>query len=65
MLSETKFDLSFPQLQFYIREYSNPYWIDRDRNEGGILLFLREGLPSKLVKVKFDSGNKEYIRKNG
>ena len=59
MLSETKLDSSFPLAQFSIEGYSEPYRLDRDRNGGGLILFIRERLPSKLLSSKFNSGNKE------
>ena len=61
MLSETKLDSSFPHVQFNIEGYSKPYRLDRARNGGGLILFIREGLPSKLLSSKFNSRNKEYF----
>ena len=61
MLSETKLNSSFPLAQFSIEGYSEPYRLDRDRNVGGLILFIRERLPSKLLSSKFNSGNKEYL----
>ena len=50
MLSETKLDSSFPPAQFYIEGYAKPYILDRDQHGEGIMLFVREGVPSKLLK---------------
>ena len=61
MLSETKLDSSFPHAQFSIEGYSKPYRLDRDRNGGGLILFIRKGLLSKLLSSTFNSGNKEYF----
>ena len=61
MLSETKLNSSFPQAQFYIEGYSKPYRLDRDRNGGGLILFIKERLPSKVISSKFNMGNKEYF----
>ena len=61
MLSETKLNSSFPLAQFSIEGYSEPYRLDRDRNDGGLILFIREGLPSKLLNLKFNAGNKTYF----
>ena len=41
MISETKLDSSFPNGQFQIHGYSEPYRLDRNRNSGGI--------PTKLI----------------
>ena len=61
MMSETKLDSSFPHAQFSMEGYSKPYRLDRDWNGGGLILFIREGLPSKLLSLLFSSGNKEYF----
>ena len=61
MLSETKLGSSFAHAPFSIEGYSKPYRLDRDRNGGRFILFAREGLPSKLLSSKFNSGNKEYF----
>ena len=58
MLSEIKLDLSFPHAQFSIEGYSKPYRLASDRNGGGLILFNRKGLPTKLSISKFNSGNK-------
>ena len=42
MISETKFDESFPVGQFLIDGYSVPFRFDRNGNVGGILLYIRE-----------------------
>ena len=49
MISETKLDDSFPLSQFKINGFNTPYRLDRDSHGGGILLFVREGIPSHLV----------------
>ena len=51
MISETKLDESFPVGQFLMDGYSVPYRLDRDRNGGGILLYIREDIPSKLLSI--------------
>ena len=61
MLSETKLDSSFSHAQFSIIVYSKPYRLDRGRNSEGLILFIRERLPSKLLSSKISSGNKEYF----
>ena len=50
MISETKLDSSFPNRQFQIHGYSEPYRFDRNGNGSGILVFIREEIPSKLVE---------------
>ena len=52
MISETKLDPSFPTGQFHIHGFSEPYSFDRNGNGGGILLYIREDIPSKLILTK-------------
>ena len=46
---ETKIDYSYPTSQFLIEGFSKPYRKDRNRNGGGILFYIREDIPSKLL----------------
>jgi hypothetical protein len=50
MLSETKLDESFPSEQFRIKDFAKPFRLDRSCKGGGILLYVREDIPCKLVK---------------
>ena len=34
-----------------INGYSEPYRFDRNRNEGGVLIYIREDIPSKLLAI--------------
>ena len=52
MISETKIDPSFPTGQFHTHGFSEPYRFGRNRNDGGILLHIREDMPSKLILTK-------------
>ena len=52
MVLETKLDNSFPNGQFLIKRYSAPYRLDRDAQGGGIMLFIREDILSKLLAVE-------------
>ena len=45
--SETKLDSSFPTGQFLMNGFRKPYRLDRCSNGGGLLLFIREDLPSR------------------
>ena len=49
MISETKIDESFPQGNFLIDGFSSPYRLDRDSKGGGIMLYIREDIPSNFV----------------
>ena len=52
MISETKIDASFPIGQFLLNSYSTPIRLDRNAHGGGILLYVREDIPSKLLLVE-------------
>ena len=52
MISETKIDASFPTGQFLLNGYSTPFSLDRNAHGGGILLYVREDIPSKLLLVE-------------
>ena len=51
MTSETKIDNSFPISQFTMTGYSIPFRLDRTSHRGGILLFVREDIPYKIIKT--------------
>ena len=50
VVTETKLDSSFPNYQFLIEGFSQPYRMDRNRNSGGVLIYVREDIPSKELK---------------
>ena len=50
LVSETKINESFPDSQFKIEGYSRPYRLDRTDRGGGLLLYVRQDIPSKLIK---------------
>ena len=48
-IQETKLDSSFPVAQFLLDGYSEPYRLDRNRNGGGVMIYVRKDIPSKLL----------------
>ena len=53
-IQETKLDSSFPSQQFALPGYSEPYRLDRNREGGGVIIYVREDIPSKkLTKHNF------------
>ena len=56
MISETKLDESFPPGQFLLDGYSAPFRFDKNSNAGGILLYIREHISSKLLSSNKNSG---------
>ena len=61
MISETKLNSSFPNAQFYVKSYSKPYRLDRTSKAGGIILYVREDIPSKLINSSCIDHDKEYL----
>ena len=61
LLTETKIDQSFPPSQFTIDGYSNPFRRDRDVHGGGLLLYVRDDIPCKEIKVHTLPGNIECL----
>ena len=51
LISETKTDSSFPTAQFKIEGHTT-YKLDRNSNGGGILLYVREDIPSTLLNTE-------------
>ena len=63
MISETKIDDTFPDSQFLIKGFSVPYRLDRAAKGGGILLYIREDIPSKRIKkVTFDESFEGFFK---
>ena len=49
MIFETKLDNSFPESQFLIEGYSKPFRNHRNYHGGGIMLYVRADISSKLL----------------
>ena len=50
MITETKLDDTFPLGQFYVEGFTMPYRLDRNRNGGGVIIYVREDIPSKILE---------------
>ena len=50
LISETKIDSSFPNAQFHIDGYTT-YRRDRNLNGGGMILYVREDIPSTMLNI--------------
>ena len=50
ILAEAKLDDSFPKAQFCIDGFSIPYRLDRNENGGGLMIYVRDDIPSKTLK---------------
>ena len=49
IITETKLDNTFPVSQFHIDGFSKPYRLDRNRNGDGVIIYVREDIPSKIL----------------
>lgn len=65
MLIETKFDNTFSLRYFFIAGYTLPYMFNRDCNVDNVLLFVWEGLLSKLTEIKLKSLRNSFFLSNG
>ena len=50
LLSETKLDETFPLEQFLISGFAKPLRLDRNSKGDGIMLFIRDNIPFRLLK---------------
>ena len=57
-MTETKTGSTFPLNQFAIQDHSKPYMFDRNRNGGGVFIYVREDIPSRELKIH---NTPEYI----
>ena len=61
LMISAKLESSFPNAQFYMKCYSKPYRLDWNSKGGGIILYVREDIPSKLINSSFIDHGKEYF----
>ena len=64
MILQTKIDDSFLIGNFGIDGYSTPYRLDGNFNSGGILLYIREDIPSYLIATKKEPVESFYVKLN-
>ena len=51
MISETKVDDFFLVGQFFLDGFGTPFRLVRNRNGGGIILFVRNDIPAKVIST--------------
>ena len=61
MVSEAKIDMSFPASQFVIQGFAAPFRLDRTNTGGGILVNVRDDIPSKLLNISCVSSDSECL----
>ena len=51
MASETKLDYSLPTRQLLTEGFTTPYTLDINGSGDGILVYVQEDIPSKLITI--------------
>ena len=51
IINESKLDNSFPTHQFFIEGYCTPLRLDHDSNGGGVIIYMRDDIPCKELKI--------------
>ena len=64
MVSATKLDDSFPEAQFLIEGFYSSFRFDRNINGGGIILCVREDIPTKLLSHDFPCVESFFVEIN-
>ena len=62
MVTETKIDKFFPTVQFIIPGFTSLYLFDRTKDGGGILVYVKEDIPSKLLNISYIASYIECLR---
>ena len=70
MTLEFKLDDSFPDSQFLIEGFGKPFDLDRNKNCGGIILFIWSYIPAKVISTDKNPFESFYVeltfrKKNG
>ena len=61
MIPESKLDDSFPHGQFLTDGFHTPFRFDHNKNERGILLYVREDSPAKTFGHDFPSAESFFV----
>ena len=61
MVTETKNYESFPTSQFIIPGFTSPYRFDRTKDGGGLLVYIREDIPSKFLNISYIASDIECL----
>ena len=64
MISGAKIDDSFPVGQFLIEKFWTPYRLNRNSKGRGILIYVREGIPSNVITVDINPIESCYVELN-
>ena len=61
VITKTKLDDAYPISQFHLDCYSMPYRLDWNRNGGGIIIYVREDIRSKVLRKHIIPNDTEAI----
>ena len=64
IISQRRFDESFPTIQFFMNGFRSFHCLDRNCNSTGILLCIREDIPSKLLSIETDLTKAFFVEIN-
>ena len=61
LVSETKIDMSFLTSEFVIQGFAAPFRLDRTITGGGMLVYIRDDILSKLLSISYVSSDTECL----
>ena len=61
VVTETKLDETFLESLFLMDGFSKPYRLDRNKNGGGVMIFIRETISSKILEQYIFTNDVECI----
>ena len=61
ILTETKLDETFPISQFLMDGFSTPYRFDKNKNRGGVMIYIQDTIPSKILEKHSCRNNIECL----
>ena len=64
IITETKIDSSFSKNQFSIKGYKEPFRKDLDTNGGGVMIFVRDDLACRELRVLKNNGEGLFLELN-
>ena len=64
MVSERKLNDNFPEGQFLREDFHSPFRFDCNGNDGGIMLYVREDIPAKLLTHDFPCAESFFVEIN-
>ena len=60
-VTETKFDETFLEFLFLMDAFSKPYRLERNKNGGGVMIFIRDTISSNILEKRIFPNDVESI----